>query len=215
MEPIRNIAIVGAGAMGAAYAAMFSDAVGFNVSFVARGTRYERLKNRSITVNERLYNIGVIHPDKVSAPADLVIVALKHHHLADAVGDIAALAGPDTAILSVMNGLESEETIGAVCGMDKLVYAIAIGIDAVHENRWFTYANPGKSFSAPRPMTTAARISNASGKPWTGPASPTRCRRTSCAPCGGNSWSMWAPTRPRPCCGRHTAFSNPMPMPGT
>ncbi|BBO76975.1 2-dehydropantoate 2-reductase [Desulfosarcina widdelii] len=149
MEPIRNIAIVGAGAMGAAYAAMFSDAVGFNVSFVARGTRYEQLKHRSMTVNERLYNIGVIHPDKVSTPADLVIVALKHHHLADAVSDIAALAGPDTAILSVMNGLESEETIGAVCGMDKLVYAIAIGIDAVHENRRFTYANPGKIVFGP------------------------------------------------------------------
>jgi len=144
MNPIRNIAIVGAGAMGAAYAAMFSDAVGFNVSFVARGKRYEQLKHRSMTVNERLYNIGVIHPGKVSTPADLVIVALKHHHLADAVGDIAALAGPGTTILSVMNGLESEETIGAVCGMEKLIYAIAIGIDAVHENRRFTYANPGK-----------------------------------------------------------------------
>jgi len=149
MEPIRNIAIVGAGAMGAAYAAMFSDAVGFNVSFVARGKRYEQLKHRSITVNERLYNVGVIHPDKASTPADLVIVALKHHHLADAVGDIAALAGPDTAILSVMNGLESEETIAAACGMDKLVYAIAVGIDAVRESLWFTYANPGKIVFGP------------------------------------------------------------------
>ena len=149
MNPIRNIAIVGAGAMGAAYAAMFSDAVGFNVSFVARGKRYERLKHRSMTVNERLYNIGVIHPYKVSTPADLVIVALKHHHLADAVADIAALAGPGTTILSVMNGLESEEMIGAVCGMDKLVYALAVGIDAVHENRWFTYASPGKIVFGP------------------------------------------------------------------
>lgn len=144
MKPIRNIAIVGAGAMGAAYAAMFSDAVGFNVSFVARGKRYEQLKHRPITVNERLYNIAVIHPDKVATPADLVIVALKHHHLADAVGDIAALTGPDTAILSVMNGLESEEMIGTVCGMDKLVYAIAVGIDAMHEDRRYTYASPGK-----------------------------------------------------------------------
>lgn len=149
MNPIRNIAIVGAGAMGAAYAAMFSDAVGFKVSFVARGKRYERLKHRSMTVNERLYNTGVIHPDKVSTPADLVIAALKHHHLADAVADIAALAGPNTAILSVMNGLESEDMIGAVCGMDKLVYAIAVGIDAVHENRRFTYANPGKIVFGP------------------------------------------------------------------
>lgn len=37
--------------------------------------------------------------------------------------------GDDTIILSVMNGLESEEIIGSVCGMEKIVYATAVGID--------------------------------------------------------------------------------------
>ena len=149
MTAIRKVSIVGAGAMGAAYAAMFTDAAGFSVSFVARGERYERLKNKTLTVNARLYNVPVVHPDKVPEPADLILVALKHHHLDAAVGDIAALAGKDTAILSVMNGLESEATIGAACGMDKLVYAIAVGIDAMHENDRFTYANPGKIIFGP------------------------------------------------------------------
>lgn len=144
MPAIRDVSIVGAGAMGAAYAAMFTDAVGFSVSFVARGERFERLKNRTFSVNDRLYHIPVVHADRIARPADLVIVALKHHHLADAVGDIAALTGPDTAILSVMNGLESEQIIGRACGMDKLVYAVAVGIDAVYENGRYTYASPGK-----------------------------------------------------------------------
>jgi len=149
MKAIRKISIVGAGAMGAAYAAMFTDAAGFSVSFVARGERHERLKNKTLTVNDRLYNVPVVHPDKVAEPADLVLVALKHHHLESAVGDIAALVGRDTAILSVMNGLESEATIGDACGVDKLVYAIAVGIDAVRENDRFTYANPGKIVFGP------------------------------------------------------------------
>jgi 2-dehydropantoate 2-reductase len=144
MTAIKKISIVGAGAMGAAYAAMFTDAAGFSVSFVARGERYERLKNKTFTVNGRLYHIPVVHPDTVPEPADLILVALKHHHLVDAIGDIAALVGEHTVILSVMNGLESEATIGAACGMDKLVYAIAVGIDAVHESGRFTFANPGK-----------------------------------------------------------------------
>ena len=144
MTRIRDIAIVGAGAMGAAYAAMFTDAGGFSVAFVARGERFERLKTRTLTVNHRLYNIPVIHPGKAERKADLILVALKHHHLTDAVGDIAALTGKDTAILSVMNGLESEEIIGAVCGMDKLVYAVAVAIDAVREGDRFAYASPGK-----------------------------------------------------------------------
>jgi 2-dehydropantoate 2-reductase len=135
--------------MGAAYAALFTDAVGFSVSFVARGERYDRLKNKTLSVNARLYNVPVVHPDRVSEPADLILVALKHHHLADAVDDIAALVGSDTAILSVMNGLESEETIGAACGMDKLVYAIAVGIDAIHESGRYSFANPGKIIFGP------------------------------------------------------------------
>ncbi|MCB2145918.1 MAG: 2-dehydropantoate 2-reductase [Deltaproteobacteria bacterium] len=149
MTIIQKISIVGAGAMGAAYAAMFTDAAGFSVSFVARGERYERLKNKTLTVNDRLYNVPVVHPDKVSEPADLILVALKHHDLAGAVSDITALAGKETAILSVMNGLESEQTIGAACGMDKLVYAVAVGIDAMRENDRFTYANPGKIIFGP------------------------------------------------------------------
>lgn len=78
-----------------------------------------------------------------------MLVALKHHHLAAAVKDIAALAGPQTAILSVMNGLESETIIGRECGLDKLVNAVAVGIDAQNQNGRFAYANPGKIIFGP------------------------------------------------------------------
>jgi 2-dehydropantoate 2-reductase len=130
--------------MGAAYAAIFSEAQGFSVRFVARGDRYRHLTQDSLTVNGKQYDIPVIHPDSVEEPAHLVIVALKHHHLNAALQDIKALVGDKTTVLSVMNGLESEQIIGTVCGMDKMVYAIAVGIDAVREGNRFFYANRGK-----------------------------------------------------------------------
>jgi 2-dehydropantoate 2-reductase len=150
---VNRIAIVGAGAMGAAYAAMFSEAKDFKVSFVARGERFHRLARGLLTVNGKRYVVPVIHPDEVSGPADLILVALKHHHLPDALQDINSLVGAHTLSLSVMNGLESEEMIGAVCGADKPVYAIAVGIDAVREQGRFTFANPGKIVfgDGPRP----------------------------------------------------------------
>lgn len=144
MTPIHNIHIVGAGAMGAAYAALFMEAGGFRVSFVARGERHRRLAQDELAVNAKSYSIPVIHPDQVSQPAELVLVALKHHHLAAALDDIRALVGKDTVILSVMNGLDSEETIGAVCGHEKLVYAVAVGIDAVRTGNAFVYSNRGR-----------------------------------------------------------------------
>jgi len=150
---IRNIAIIGAGAMGAAYAAMFSEVKGLSVAFLARGERFRRLREGPLNINGEPYGIPVIHPDSVQAPADLILVALKHHLLRDALPDIKAVCGRRTTILSVMNGLESEEIIGGVCGMEKLVLAIAVGIDAVREGSLFTYAHPGRIVFGAGPQT--------------------------------------------------------------
>lgn len=145
LKSIEKIAIFGAGAMGAAYAGLFTDNSDIRVYFAARGDRFARLDGAVITVNGRDYKIPVVHPDRVDHPFDLVLVSLKHHHLTEPVlKDIKALTGPDTLILSVMNGLESEKLLGHVCGREKIVPAIAVGIDAVHENNCFTFANPGK-----------------------------------------------------------------------
>jgi 2-dehydropantoate 2-reductase len=61
-----------------------------------------------------------------------------------ALQDIKKVVDDSTIILSVMNGLESEKIIGSVCGMDKVIYAIAVGIDAVQEKNGFTFTTPGK-----------------------------------------------------------------------
>ncbi len=144
IKKIKTVAIVGAGAMGAAYATMFSDAGSFSLFFVADGERYLRLKQEPLTVNGTSYTIPVMQPAEVKEPVDLVLVALKHHHLPGALHLIKSVVGAETTILSVMNGLESEQVIGSVCGMDKMVYAIAVGIDAVREANCFSYARPGK-----------------------------------------------------------------------
>ena len=104
MRLIRNIAIVGAGAMGAAYASMFSDAGEFAVVFVAEGERHARLKRQGVTANGLHYDVPVVAPgDMAAAPVDLVLVALKHHHLPAALPQINRLVGGDTVILSVTN----------------------------------------------------------------------------------------------------------------
>ncbi|TKB25224.1 ketopantoate reductase family protein [Desulfopila sp. IMCC35006] len=157
---IKTIAIVGAGAMGAAYASMFADAGNFSLFFLASGDRYQRLLKKPLQVNGKAYAIAVVQPQDIKEPVDLVLVALKHHHLLEALPTLQAAVGPKTTILSVMNGLESEQIIGAACGMDKMVYAIAVGIDAVREGDHFSYARPGKIiFGAGPQATDASRVS--------------------------------------------------------
>jgi 2-dehydropantoate 2-reductase len=141
MLPIETISVMGAGAMGAFYASKFSDMNENCISLMARGERYERLKKEGIVVNNKQYLLPVIKP-----PADLVIVAVKNHHLQEAIQDMGNRIGEKTVILSVMNGIDSEEQIGAVYGMDKVLYAVAVGIDALREGNSMTYTTQGKLF---------------------------------------------------------------------
>jgi 2-dehydropantoate 2-reductase len=146
MQKIHRVAILGAGAMGAFFAARFFDAAGFATSVVARDARFERLKIAGLVVNGKPYSIPVVHPDKATSPADLIIVALKSYHLPQAVHDLKHLVGSSTTIISVMNGLDSEEYIGSVYGMDKMLYAISVGIDAVRQGNQVAYTRPGKHY---------------------------------------------------------------------
>ena len=144
MKPIKNVAVLGAGAIGASYAAMFFDASEFSTTLVAKGQRYDRLKSEGLVINQKKYSIPVVRPDEAVPPADLIMVALKSQNLPDAVHDLKNLVGDRTIVMSVMNGLDSEEYLGSVYGMDKLLYAIAVGIDALREGNSVTYTTSGK-----------------------------------------------------------------------
>jgi 2-dehydropantoate 2-reductase len=143
MKAVEQVAILGAGALGSYFATRFFDAPGLTTVLIARGERHQRLSRQGLVVNGQPYMIPVVDPDGDPAPLDLILVALKYHHLPAAVPDLKNLVGPDTTIISVMNGLDSEEIIGAVYGMDKLLYAVSVGIDALREGNRVTYGNPG------------------------------------------------------------------------
>ncbi len=143
MQAIQKVAILGAGAMGAYFATRFFDSPGFSTVLIAEGQRLVKLNQDGLVVNGKSYFIPAIHPEDVDSTVDLIIVALKHHHLAEAVRSLGKLVGDSTIFISVMNGLESEETIGAIYGMEKILYAISLGIDAVRIENRISYTKPG------------------------------------------------------------------------
>ena len=146
MQEIQKVAILGAGAMGAYFASRFFDTAGFSTVLIAKDQRLGKLKTEGLVVNRKSYAIPAIHPDEAASPADLIIVALKHHHLEEAMQGLEKLVGDSTTIISIMNGLESEEYIGSIYGMDKVLYAISVAIDAVRQGNQITYTKPGKHY---------------------------------------------------------------------
>jgi 2-dehydropantoate 2-reductase len=105
---IKNITIYGAGAIGGWLGAKLAGA-GCTVSAVARGATLAALQQDGL----RLVEAGgtTAHAVRASAdPAalgvqDLVIVAVKAPALLDVARHIAPLIGPDTLVLSAMNGV--------------------------------------------------------------------------------------------------------------
>jgi 2-dehydropantoate 2-reductase len=146
MREIQRVAILGVGAMGAYFASRFFDSPDFFPGVIARGQRLERLKREGMVINGKHYEFPVIDPNESSSSMDLIIVALKHHHLEEALQGLEKLVGDTTIFLSVMNGLESEEYIGSLYGMDKVLYTISVGIDALREGNQVTYTKPGKHY---------------------------------------------------------------------
>jgi len=146
MPPVERIAVIGAGAMGSVYAAKFFEMDKTCISVVAKGERYERLRAQGLIVNDKHYALPVIGVQEKTPPSDLILVAVKHHHLPEAIQDMTNRIGDHTVILSVMNGIESEEQIGAVYGMDKVLYAVAVGIDALRRENRTTYSTQGKLY---------------------------------------------------------------------
>jgi 2-dehydropantoate 2-reductase len=146
LTKIKSVVVLGAGAMGAAYASRFYEMDPGIIAFAASGNRYQRLKNDGLVVNDKQFNIPVLSSDDVSPPADLIIVALKHHHLETALQEIRNRVGERTIFLSIMNGLDSEPMIGSVYGQEKVLYATAVGIDAQRDGSHVNFSKGGTIF---------------------------------------------------------------------
>jgi len=146
MSPIQKIALIGAGAMGSFYASRLFEMDPHCIWLIADGERYGRLKEKGFFVNDRHYDLPVMRPDDEAPPSDLVIVAVKHYHLPQAIRDIRNRVGEKTMLLSVMNGIDSEAALGAAYGQEKVLYAVAVGIDALREDNRLTYTTQGRLF---------------------------------------------------------------------
>ena len=144
MKEIKTVAIVGMGALGMLYADKILAACGAEaVTFAAEADRVARYKTMSFTVNQQPRQFPITNCAGCSA-ADLVIVAVKYNALSSALDTMSRCVGPDTTIISVMNGISSEKIIGERFGSDKVIPCIAQGMDAVKFGGDLTYSKSGE-----------------------------------------------------------------------
>ncbi len=103
-----RICIYGAGAIGGLLGARLALA-GHDISLVARGAHLDAMRARGLTLisggDEHHVTPACAEDPAALGPQDYVILAMKAHSLPAAAAAMAPLLGPDTAILSLQNGL--------------------------------------------------------------------------------------------------------------
>lgn len=141
---IQNVAIVGKGALGLLFGSQIAETLGTdNVCYLMDDARYERNRERQLSINGEPCLIPNVRAGDAK-PADLVIVCVKAYGLDDAIDSMAGAVGPGTRIISLMNGITSEERIATRYGWDNVALSIAQGMDATFIGDELTYTHPGE-----------------------------------------------------------------------
>ena len=144
MKQIENVAVVGMGALGLLYGKKITDALGIDaVRYVMDDDRFAKYMGQTFSCNGEKASFRMVRESE-AAPADLVIVAVKGTGLERAMDTMKGCVGPDTIIMSVLNGISSEELLGARFGFDHLIYTVAQGMDAMKFGNALSYTKFGK-----------------------------------------------------------------------
>ncbi len=142
---IQTVAVVGLGALGTLFGYRLAQHMPVGqLCVVADAERIARYQRDGIYSNGERCEFSYVTPQQTGAPADLVLVAVKYGQLAEALDAIRNQVGDHTLILSLLNGISSEDVIANIYGREKVVDCVAYGMDAVKEGNRLTYRNMGK-----------------------------------------------------------------------
>lgn len=137
MKKIKTSALIGLGALGILFGRKMP-----GVQVIADEDRIARYSAEPVVCNGEECRFSYVTPAQ-GKPVDLLLVAVKATVLEQAIQDIAKFVGPDTVILSVLNGITSEEHIDAAYPGHTL-WSVAIGMDATRTGRTLVFNQAGK-----------------------------------------------------------------------
>jgi 2-dehydropantoate 2-reductase len=146
MKKINKVYISGLGAIGGAYGSIFYKHDPESVAVIADKKRIANYQAKGIVINNNIYQFNYLSPEKNNHKANLILIAVKYHQLEQALKDIKNFTADDTIILSLLNGITSEEIIAKEYGEERVLHSFVVGIDAVREDTRINFSSIGKLF---------------------------------------------------------------------
>ena len=137
MKKIETSALIGLGALGILFGRKMP-----GVKVIADAERIARYSAQPVVCNGKECHFDYVTPEQ-GQPVDLLLVAVKATVLEQAIKDIKKFVGPDTIIISVLNGITSEEHIETAYP-GRTLWSVAIGMDATRSGRTLVFNQAGK-----------------------------------------------------------------------
>jgi 2-dehydropantoate 2-reductase len=115
-----RFAILGSGAVGGYFGAKLAKS-GQDVTFIARGAHLEAIRSKGLAISSASLGDFTVRASAESdtskvAPVDVIVVAVKAYDNATALPMLQPMIGPDTAVLTLQNGVDSVDDVAAIAG---------------------------------------------------------------------------------------------------
>lgn len=137
-----KIAVVGMGALGILYGDMITRKLGKEaVVFLGNEKRVKAYEKEGVFCNGEACDFRMVSETK---PVDLLLFAVKGTTLKQAMELAKDTVGDETIILSLLNGISSEEMLEAYYDRGTVIHCIAQGMDAVKLGNKLTYEHAGE-----------------------------------------------------------------------
>lgn len=122
-KKIEKISLIGLGAMGVFFAPRLYSTYGKKFRVIAEGDRKTRLEAEGVTINGKNYKFPIVTPETEGDTADLILIGVKGYSLDQAISDIKNQVGENTLIISLLNGVDSEDKLIEAFGESHVLYA--------------------------------------------------------------------------------------------
>lgn len=143
-KQFSRIAIIGMGALGILYSDLLNRTLpAGTVTIVADADRVARYQNSTVSSNGHICTFKYATPESFEGKADLVIFGVKATALDAAIELARPIVDENTVLVSLLNGISSEEIITEKLGVGLMLYCVAQGMDALRVGTTLTYKNTG------------------------------------------------------------------------
>ena len=144
MKEIKKVIICGLGAVGSIYAEKIQNYAQAELKILVDKARLNKYTQNPLVMNGRKLFFDYVLPECSDFKADLVIVATKFDGLFAVIDNLNNFVKDDTIILSLLNGVTSEEIIAQRYGWDKILLSYFICPGAVRTGRNVVQDGSGK-----------------------------------------------------------------------